>query len=431
MASVFSRAVQMVFVIVGVRWTIPYLGAERFGIWMTIASLLPLLSFLDLGLGNALTNHVARAKAGGEGHGTAQAVSAGLGILALAALAVFVLLQLAAHLVPWQSWLKFSASTGLASSDLWRAMQVFVVMFALNLCATGVQRVYLGLQRAHLTHLMNGAGTMISIALIGWAAHRRAGLSELLGISMLAPVISAGALLLFLRKDGLFSWRALRDGLKDHALRVVPTSRLFFVLQLGTMVAFGVDNVLVSSVHGAQWVADYSVVQRLFQFALQPLAILNAPLWGAYADAMHSGDVGFIRRTLRRSVIGSATVGGLAVGALAVFGTALIAFWTTGRVTPSEGLLNAYAFWVLVQICADSVAMFMNGCGVVRPQIWATCALVFIGLPLKYFCLVEGGLAWMVIVFALFCAVNLAFWYGIVFRRTLTGVLSVAPADAG
>ena len=51
LANVLSRVVGVVLTLLSVSLTLPYLGVERFGIWMTVASFAAMLTFLDLGGG--------------------------------------------------------------------------------------------------------------------------------------------------------------------------------------------------------------------------------------------------------------------------------------------------------------------------------------------------------------------------------------------
>jgi len=82
-ANVLSRGVAVVVMVLSVSLTLPYLGAERFGIWMTIASFAGMLSFLDLGVGNALANKVAHAAIHADQHSLRSLISGGLGFLFL------------------------------------------------------------------------------------------------------------------------------------------------------------------------------------------------------------------------------------------------------------------------------------------------------------------------------------------------------------
>ena len=58
----FVRIFSAVINLFTVPLTIDYLGAERYGLWMTISTMLSMLSFADLGLGNGLLNAIAKAK---------------------------------------------------------------------------------------------------------------------------------------------------------------------------------------------------------------------------------------------------------------------------------------------------------------------------------------------------------------------------------
>src|SRR5680860_76256 len=55
--KIFSAAINLITV----PLTVHYLGAERYGLWMAISSIMALMSFADLGLGNGLLNAISKA----------------------------------------------------------------------------------------------------------------------------------------------------------------------------------------------------------------------------------------------------------------------------------------------------------------------------------------------------------------------------------
>src|ERR1035438_6179081 len=59
--ATFARAVQVGTSLITVPLTLKYLGNERFGLWMTISSVLAMASFADFGVGNGVLSKVARA----------------------------------------------------------------------------------------------------------------------------------------------------------------------------------------------------------------------------------------------------------------------------------------------------------------------------------------------------------------------------------
>ena len=77
--SLVNRVISASIMILAVRLTAPYLGEERFGLWMTIASFAIMLNFLDVGVGNALANRVAYAAVKNDSAYLRQVISGGLG----------------------------------------------------------------------------------------------------------------------------------------------------------------------------------------------------------------------------------------------------------------------------------------------------------------------------------------------------------------
>ena len=82
-STAISRLAGFAFIALSVRWTAPVLGRERFGIWATFSGLAAMLSFLDLGIGNALVNRVAHATAQQDARQLSIVVMAGIGWLAI------------------------------------------------------------------------------------------------------------------------------------------------------------------------------------------------------------------------------------------------------------------------------------------------------------------------------------------------------------
>lgn len=61
LTSIAARGISLLTVLISVPLTIGYLGAERYGLWMTISSVIAMIGFLDFGLGNGLLNAVSEA----------------------------------------------------------------------------------------------------------------------------------------------------------------------------------------------------------------------------------------------------------------------------------------------------------------------------------------------------------------------------------
>jgi high-affinity Fe2+/Pb2+ permease len=65
----------------------------------------------------------------------------------------------------------------------------------------------------------------------------------------------------------------------------------------------------------------------------------------------------------------------------------------------------------------------MNGCSLLRPQVWGVLTLVGVALPLKWWLINQFGLQVMMIGFTLFFVANLIFWYGWVYKSQIRAYL--------
>jgi len=381
-ANGVNRGMGMLVMVMSVAITVPYLGAERFGVWMTIASFAGLLTFLDLGVGNALTNRVARQAAQEDAFLLCQTISGGLAFLAVIGMAMAVVLSLLAVWLPWNVLIKVHHPDLLVETR--QTALCFAVLFGINIFTSGIQRVFAGLQRSFEGHYAATLGAIAAAAGLWIAATQRAGIPVLL-IVMLGSQISANLLLLaVLSRRNQFRFSRIVPAAWNEVPFLFRTGGVFFVLQIGFMVGWGIDSLIISSVLGAVQVAVYSVAQRLFQFVSQPLAIMNAPLWGAYADAHARKDHRFIGRTLRNSMMITlcfAMIGSLAILTMNEW---LVAKWTSGKVMVPFALIGLFAIWSVMESCGHAFAMFLNGAGVIKPQMSVVLFFVVLSLPLKW-----------------------------------------------
>jgi O-antigen/teichoic acid export membrane protein len=163
------------------------------------------------------------------------------------------------------------------------------------------------------------------------------------------------------------------------ALRnVAHLGLLYFILQMALGVGMATDNVILSHFLGPEAVAQYSVPAKLFGLVSIGISMAMNPLWPAYGEASARGDVGWVRRTLMRSMALS-LVGGLAGLALLTAAMPLILhLWVGGRISAPQDLMAALAVWTLIECWSSSVAVYLNGTGVVRLQVYVYAAFAFV-----------------------------------------------------
>lgn len=389
LTNVASRGLSMLLIVLSVRLTTGYLGTTRFGMWATLASMTAMLSLLDLGVGNALVNRVAHAVASHDRGAMKRIATGGAGVLtAIGLLALGVLLPLAL-LLPWDALLKISDPV--MATEARHAATVFAVLFCFNLVGTGLLRILAGQQRSHEVNLLNACAAGLACLGLWCAAQHHATVPWLLAATFGFQTLAGLAAGVLLRRRGLISLRGARSATASERPHLLRVGSLFLLLQLGTMLGWGGDSVILAITKGTTEVAVYAVAFRLFQFASQPFAMLNAPLWAAYADATARHDATFVRQTLRRSfwtsILGTA---GLAL-VLLLSGPVLVPMWTHGTVVVPMQLLALFAIWAVLDAGGNAFGVYLNGTGVVHEQVWVVIAFCAVALPLKLLGATEFG----------------------------------------
>src|SRR5262245_34846746 len=99
--SVLAKGVGLLTMLISVPLTVHYLGAERFGLGMTVSSLIALLGFADFGMGNGLLNAISEAHGKNDTASAQKYVSSGFFMLAGMGVLTAAVFGMVYPFVPW------------------------------------------------------------------------------------------------------------------------------------------------------------------------------------------------------------------------------------------------------------------------------------------------------------------------------------------
>lgn len=376
--KIVSLAVQ----ILTVRLTFRYLGAERYGMWVTITSFVMMLGFADFGMGNGLVNLVADASGREDRHTAKEAVASafwmlsGVGLM-LALIAIFLAPRV--NLV----WL-FNVHSEVAAREAGPALLIFTLCFLLNLPLGAVQSTQTGMQNASSNNLWNILGTILSLIAMLGAIHFHAGLPLLVlalsGPQVLASVLNGVKLFGFSHK---YLFPAPRAFSRETALRLLRTGMMFFLLQLSFSIGLQTDNIVIARVMGAQAVADYAVPARLFNMILGFLVMISSAMFPAYTEALARSDGQWIRKSFLRITIAGTVVTVIAVGVLILCGNQILHAWVDSQMHASTMLLTALGAQTVLYAYLQPISFLLNGIGQFRAQVISGLMMAVLNLALS------------------------------------------------
>jgi O-antigen/teichoic acid export membrane protein len=373
-AATLARAMQIGSSLVTVPLTLKYLGNERFGLWMTISSVLAMAAFADFGVGNGVLNTVAKAFGKDDMIGVRKAVSSGFALLnSIAALLLLAFFSIY-RFVNWGDF--FRVVSPQARAEAGPALAVFATCFALNISMDVVQRVQLGLQQGYRYGLWQMCGSIAGFVGVLGGLWLKVSLPVLVvaiaGAPIFATALNAIHFFGFVRPD----LRPSRELVSRDAInQIAKLGGLFFVLQVVVAVSYSADNFIIARTLGAVNVPEYSIPQRMFALITMMSAMLVAPLWPAYGEAISSGDMAWVRKTICSSLVAVLVLASVASATLLLLSQRLIHWWVGSRIHPPFLLLAGLAAWTVLNCCGDALASFLNGASVIKFQV--AIALVF------------------------------------------------------
>jgi O-antigen/teichoic acid export membrane protein len=342
-----GRILAIIVSVISVPLTIGYLGSERYGAWVTIASVLTFLSITDFGLAASLTNALAKAQAENAPDAGRRYVSSAF--LMLSSIALVVLIFGSAFAPRIASFLFPNLQSPLARAEIVPAMAIALSIFALSLPLLIPARVLAAHQESALANLWNMAGSLGNLIALLAVIWLRGGLPWLVfgcfGFGLLINVMCAAWLFVFhkpwlspkfLAIDPAFAKTLFNDGWK------------FFVIGIGWMVNWQTDNMVIAHFLGAAQVTPYAVAFSLFALATGLQTLAYPSLWPAYTEAFAQRDFEWIRQTVRSNFKFSFLSTLAIVGLLSIFAGDIIRFWAGAVAVPPFSVIVWMALWRLM-----------------------------------------------------------------------------------
>lgn len=378
-----AKAVSVATALITVPITLHYLGAERYGMWMILSSLVAMLAFADLGIGNGVLSTVAAAYGRDDTAGIRRAVSSGAIALCGVALLVLALFAIAYPFVEWSGF--FNVRSARARAEAGPAIAVFVLCFALSVPVTIVQRVQMGMQRGFLASLWLCISSLATLPAVVIATWLQAGLPALVAVLMGVPILAG-----LLNTIVFFGWQ--QPGLRPSPRlasrgEIVGTVRhglMFVLIQLGNAVSAGAAAIIIAHVAGADRVALYTVPERLLALVTMLVSMYVQPLWPAYREALTRGDVAWVAHTHQRVLVQVALVAAAALTALGLAMPALLRVWVGGAVQPGAWLIAGLCAYKLAECILWVNAMVLNGFDSLRAQTVMALvnAILYVGIAI-------------------------------------------------
>lgn len=361
MVRVFGIAITLLYI----PLLLDFLNEEKYGIWVTLTTIINWIRIFDVGLGNGLRNKLAEAIALDRKADAKKLVSTSYAILALIFLSILILVLPISHYLDWNSILK---AYNISAGELKMLTSISISFILVGFVLQTVVVVY----AADGNSVMGGAIqlviNMVCLILL-WVAKMFADKGDLV---LLATILTGVPLLVYtIFSIYVFSgkYAYMRPSWKAIDFRnsgdLFKLSWQFFVIQITATVVYASIPFVITRFYSPREVTQFNIASTIFNFPMTLIALITAPVGPLVTQAYAKNDKSWIRGMFRKMSKLSLLISGGVILMVLMSGF-IYQLWIGDRVQIPfmlSALVGAYA---ITNILSNPYSVFLNSTGNIR-----------------------------------------------------------------
>jgi len=380
----YSFGLQGVSIVIGLLYVpllLDYLDTERYGIWLTLSSILGWFEFFDIGLGNGLRNKFTEALAR-ENHTLARSyVSTTYALLTIifsAVLLVFFIVN------PFLSWTAILNTTIVTDQELTLLALIVFTFFILRFIFKIIGTILMADQRPAVSNAFAPIGSVITLLVLLFLI-RLSNEGSLIVLGSLLSVVPV--IILLIASIILFRgrYRKYSPALKyvdfKYTSDIMKLGSRFFVIRVASVILFTTSNIIITQILGPESVTVYNIAHKYFSIPIMVFSIVMTPVWSAVTDAYVKNDFEWLKNVLKKLNLLSIL---FVAGIIAMLFLSKFAYhlWVGDRVTVPFLLSAMMTLFAIINVTLSPFTQFINGCGKLKLSTIVVYFQVILFIPL-------------------------------------------------
>ena len=383
LTSVLIKCVSIVISFLLIPLALNYLNPVKYGIWLTLTSVIGWFAFFDMGLGNGLRNKLAEALAKDDKELARMYISTSYAVLSIIIGIIYVGFI---FVFPFINWSKILNTPSEMNAEINKLIFIVFSFFSLQFIIKLISMILKADQRSAISGGINTLASLLSLIIVFILTKTTHGslLWLSVGISaanIIAPLI---ATVWFFSKDYKHLIPSFRYVKLSCAKDLMGLGFLFFIMQFAALILFSTDSFIIDQLYGPEEVTPYNIAFKYFSVITMGFAIITTPFWTAYTDAYHKHDFAWIKRiTKKLSLLWVALV--IIVFVMILCSDFFYEIWVGDKVEIPFILSLSMGVWVLISTWTSIFGNFLSGVGKIRLSLYHSFAMIIINIPLSVF----------------------------------------------
>ena len=274
------------------------LGKEKYGIWVTVFTFIGWLNIFDLGLGEGLKLKLTAAFSLKKIKKINKLItSTYLFIIFITSILLF-LFTIINFFVDWSELLGVNNYANEINTSIYILVVTVLLIFIVKLIGT----IYSSLQLPFVENIIKTSGQSVFLIclLILNLSNFKLNLIWVTVFSLLPTLlIYVGFNIIFFRFKAPFLAPKYKYISKITLKEVIRPGFSFFIIQLGCIVLYSTDNVIILKLFSATEVTYYSIYYKYYSFPFMFFSLFIASHWNAFIDALAKKDFLWIKNKIQ------------------------------------------------------------------------------------------------------------------------------------
>ncbi|WP_329804528.1 MATE family efflux transporter [Flavobacterium facile] len=384
LGSFVAKGLNVLVCFLLVPFTISILNNEKYGIWITIFSIVNWFNIMDIGLGNGFRNKFAETIANknySKGKEYVQTLYSSTFLIS----SIFLILFLCVNF--YLDWYKILNVNPDISENLNTIVLVVFVLFCFQLVLKNISTILLAIQKTAFSNVLVLLGNVISflvIILINYFF--KINLFIVAFVFMLSPIIVYFLATFIVFKEELKEYKPSFEIIpKRNSFNELMTLGLkFFLIQITSIIIFSSSSILITRLYGPSSVTSYNIAFQLFAAAQIVFTIIVTPFWTAFTDANSNEDYTWIKNSIK-NLLKLWILFSIGVLVLWLISPIVFKIWIGNKVSIPFQLSFQFALYTILITGISIFSAFIAGIGKIQLTLIVSIIQCIVYIPLAYF----------------------------------------------
>lgn len=363
--------------------TLHFLDSVKYGIWLTLSSIMGWIYFFDVGLGNGLRNKFAEAKANSNNDlakGYVSTAYAGLFIVVGLIFLIFIIIN------KYLNWTKILNAPENLKEELNLLVIVSFSFFCMGLVIKLIDTILIADQRPGTSSFILLICNIFILGFIYLLTKTTSSSLLLAGI-----ILSAASILIWLFASVYFymkDYREVRPSIRNinwnYGRELMSLGTKFFVIQISVLVIFTSSNIVITQLFGPAQVTIYNIAYKYFSIVIMIFSIITTPFWSAFTEAYVKKDFEWIKKTTNK-LIKMWFFFSIIMIIMVIISNSVYAIWIGREFTIPISITIFMGIYTALLNLSNIFTAFINGTGKIKIQLYLAILMGSISVPLMIF----------------------------------------------